>query len=69
MADRYYKATGQQPTKEMWNSFMNLGPTAQTPNESRAQREYRNQPPYLKGKKGGAIKKWASPFYTGKMGI
>ena len=69
MADRYYKASGQQPTKEMWNSFMNLGQTAQTPNESRAQREYRNQPPYLKGKKGGAIKKWASPFYTGKMGI
>ena len=69
MAKRYYKGTGLEATPEMMNAWMNLDQPAQTPNESRAQREYRNQPPYLKNKKGGAIKKWASPFYTGKMGI
>ena len=69
MAERYYKTTGFQPTEPMMNAWMNLDQPAQTPNESRAQREYRNQPPYLKGKKGGAMKKWASPFYTGQMGI
>ena len=70
MAERYFKTTGRQATEAMMNTFMGLGQTALTPNETRMQREYRNQPPYLKGsKKGGAIKKWASPFYTGKMGV
>ena len=69
MAKRYYEGIGLEATPEMMNAWMNLDQPAQTPNESRAQREYRNQPPYLKNKKGGAIKKWASPFYTGKMGI
>lgn len=72
---KYYKnATGQDATKEMWNSYMGLDNPVEQPNEKNWQREVRNNQPYMSGyresvKKGGAIKKWASPFYTGKMGV
>jgi hypothetical protein len=69
LAAYYRTKTKQEPTKEMWNSYMNLDNPNEQPNEKNWQREARNNTNGYGRKKGGAIKKWASPFYTGKMGV
>ena len=72
-AEHYTSKTGKQPTEAMMNAWMNLAGSSGQPNEKNWQREARVNQPYMSGyggrKKGGAIKKWASPFYTGKMGV
>lgn len=73
-AKRYKQATGQDPTKEMMNAWMQAAAPSGDPREAYWKREARNNPPYMRGsnsKMGGEnkMKKWAVPFYTGKMGI
>jgi hypothetical protein len=70
MAEYYYKKTGERATKSMRNAWMKIPSKSSHPNESNYQREAKNNRQYLAGaKKGGSIKKWATPFYTGKMGL
>ena len=68
IAKRYRLATNQEPSQKLMDYLMGIDSNKNSnSNETYAQRERRNE----KGtaKKGGAMKAWASPFYTGKMGI
>ena len=80
VAKRYKAATGQDATKEMMEGLMAqhaMRKAGQDPRESNFQREINNNPyamnMYAQNKKRGGEKsknkKWAVPFYTGKIGI
>ena len=82
IAKRYKAATGQDATKEMMEGLMaqyQLRKAGQDPAETNLQREYRNNPYAMNmysnlqgsrdGKETKRIKKWAVPFYTGKLGV
>jgi hypothetical protein len=69
IAKRYRLATNSEPSKEMMNYLMGIESSKKSnSNETYAQRERRNEQGASR-KKGGAMKAWASPFYTGKMGV